>query len=260
MHVYKTFDAQGRNGEWMISKVKTGNGEIPKIVTPNIYEIVGQKRQIGLGRGLASDRYFLSNDKKSIKEILVRKASPFTVEEVQRETSKRGLKGQLTQETIVRGASKKYALVTTHRNPSLETPSGKYKEFFEKGLDLPALQTRFGLYNKNFQMSGPDITENVHVQVRNFEAIFSIKCGSLVWDGKPLKDTFVLELHYKGSEDTHASRLPLDGFGSALCYDYAGVAQSLAQAFVAMRGWTMNDHLNSWPQFQAIVSRTPGKE
>lgn len=116
---------------------------------------------------------------------------------------------------------------------------------------------RFGLYNKNFQMASQEMLEEKLEEVRGQTSSFKIVAGPLKWGGNILKDTYVLEVHYKNSEDAHSQRLPLNGFNSMLCYDYADKAMELANQFCGEQGLVVNNHLNSWPEYQAVVSRKP---
>jgi hypothetical protein len=108
-------------------------------------------------------------------------------------------------------------------------------------------------------MSSPQMTGEKVVGVRNFPAEFKITAGPLVWDGQPLKETFVLEIHYQDSERVHSSRLPLNGFNSFLCFDYAEKSHELAEQFCEENGLMLCEHLNSWPQYQSVVQVDFGK-
>ncbi len=91
----------------------------------------------------------------------------------------------------------------------------------------------------------------------NQKSRFDILAGPLVFQGDLLKDTYVLEIDYSASEKAHKARLGETFiFGSHLYVDYAEVAHDLASKFCEENGFTINNHLNSWPIFQAVISRT----
>ena len=117
------------------------------------------------------------------------------------------------------------------------------------------MTNRMGLYNENFKMTSQEILEEKVEKIRRENARFKIIAGPLVFDGRALEKTYVLEVHYKDSEDAHTSKLPLGGFGSALCYDYMETATKLAEEFCKEKGFVINTHLNSWPIYQAVVSK-----
>jgi hypothetical protein len=114
---------------------------------------------------------------------------------------------------------------------------------------------RIGLYNKNFQMTSEEMLEQKVCDVNGKPAIFKIVAGPLKWDGKPLTQTYVLEIHYRGSEEAHRRELPLEGFSSHLYADYAEQAHKLAQEFCEQHDLVINTPLNSWPEYQAVVSK-----
>ena len=39
--------------------------------------------------------------------------------------------------------------------------------------------------------------------------------------------------------------------------DYAQRVNELALEYIQQQGWTLDDHINSWPEFQAIVTIKP---
>lgn len=124
----------------------------------------------------------------------------------------------------------------------------------------PIQNMRIGLYNKNFKMTEPTFFKTETCNIRRFQAIFDITAGPLFFGGQVLKETFVLEIRYKDSADAHARTLPLNGWNSQLIYDYGEKVHELALKFIKEQGWILNNHLNSWPEFQAIVSKDPSKK
>ena len=96
---------------------------------------------------------------------------------------------------------------------------------------------------------------DISCKVRDQDALFKTALGPLILRGTPLKETYVLEIHYEDSERAHAQTLPFEGFGSQICFDYAEVAHELAFQLCEEKNLVMSNHLNSWPEFQAIVSR-----
>ena len=104
-------------------------------------------------------------------------------------------------------------------------------------------------------MASQEMLEEKLVKIRGQTSKFKVVAGPLNWQGESLKDTYVLEVHYKKSEKAHAQTLPFNGWNSQLCYDYADKAMELANQFCEEQGLTVNNHLNSWPEYQAVVSR-----
>jgi hypothetical protein len=116
-----------------------------------------------------------------------------------------------------------------------------------------------GLYNENFQMNSQEILEEKTEEVAGRASDFKIMAGPMKLSGDVYKNTYVLEIHYKDSKDDHAKTLPLNGFNSQLCLDYAEKANRLAEDFCEENGFVINNYLNLWPEFQAIVSKLEKK-
>lgn len=114
---------------------------------------------------------------------------------------------------------------------------------------------RIGFYDKAIQMTSPEMLEEKLEEVRGQNSRFNVVAGPLNFNGSPLIDTYVLEVHYKESEDAHKEKLPLNGFGSMLYCDYANKAMELANQFCERHGFMVSNHLNSWPEYQAVISR-----
>jgi len=116
------------------------------------------------------------------------------------------------------------------------------------------MKMKVGLYNKNFQMSNKEISIEERCKVRDNNSIFKITAGPLIFNGEQLKNTYVLEVNFRESEDVHRRSLILEGFNSQLCGDYAETAHKIASDFCKKQGFTINNHLNSWPEYQAVVT------
>lgn len=117
------------------------------------------------------------------------------------------------------------------------------------------METRIGLYNENFKMSRPEIQKTEKTLIRDRESFFYLSAGPLIFQGNPLKETYVLEIDYSASEKVHRNRLGPLSFGSHLGTDYAEKANDLALKFCKDNSFILNNHINSWPKFQAIVSK-----
>ena len=120
---------------------------------------------------------------------------------------------------------------------------------------------KVGLYNEKFKMSEPEFSETKTAEVRDREASFEITAGPLVWENEPLEETYVLEIHF--SDDGHSKDLPLKETESHLYADYADYAEKaheLATEFCSQNGFQINTHINSWPEFQAIISKPRNPE
>jgi hypothetical protein len=114
---------------------------------------------------------------------------------------------------------------------------------------------RVGMYNDAFKMASKEMLEERTVKVRGRDAKFSLIAGPLIWMDKTLKDTFVLDIDYEASYESHDRILPLGGWGSCLCLSYGEKAHELAREFCEKNNLMINAHLNSWPKYQAVVSR-----
>lgn len=114
---------------------------------------------------------------------------------------------------------------------------------------------KIGMQNEKLQMSEPKKSEEFHRTVDDFCAIFMVACGPLIFDGTLCNNTFFLEITYKEAEDTHRKLLGARSFGSHLCIDYAEEAHKVADEYCKKNDFILNEHLNSWPVFQAVVSK-----
>jgi hypothetical protein len=112
-----------------------------------------------------------------------------------------------------------------------------------------------GCYNEGFQMASKEINKKTERIIRNFPAVFKIVAGPLTFEGITHKNTYVLEIHYKESEDAHCKTLPLNGWASEIYIDYVEESHKIATEFMEQNDFTLEDHVNSWPQFQAIISK-----
>lgn len=121
------------------------------------------------------------------------------------------------------------------------------------------MELKVGLYNKNFQMASKEIVGERTCDVRGNNARFQIVAGPLIWDGSPLSKTYVLEIRYEDSEKNHREKLDktpgVSSFSQHLCPDYAEQAHRLAEEFCKEHDLLLNNHLNSWPVYQAVVSK-----
>ena len=118
---------------------------------------------------------------------------------------------------------------------------------------------KFGLYNEKFKMASSEILEAKVEDVKGNSLLFQIIAGPLKWGEETMEDTYVLEVHYILSESKHTKELPLNGFGSMLCYDYADKAEELADKFCKEHNFILCNHLNSWPEYQAVVQKLHGE-
>jgi len=114
---------------------------------------------------------------------------------------------------------------------------------------------RMGLYNPNFQMSEPEILEERLGEVRGKKAPFIITAGPLKLKDITYEDTYVLEIRSSGAQKLHSRVLGPCSFGSHLFLDYAMQAHELAMKFCEENGFEFSTHLNSWPEFQAVIFR-----
>jgi hypothetical protein len=118
---------------------------------------------------------------------------------------------------------------------------------------------KVGLYNDKFKMSSGEMLEERTEKVRGRDANFAIIAGPLVLGGQTMKDTYLLDIDYEASYSSHRNSLPWQGFGQCLFYDYGEKANELAKDFCNKNNLILNNHLNSWPKYQAVVSRKGGK-
>lgn len=123
------------------------------------------------------------------------------------------------------------------------------------------MDIRVGLYNEHIKMDRREISEEKFEEVRGSRTSkFNIYAGPLVINDHILNETYVLEIDYRQSEKSTRGELGMDSFGSHLFHDYAEKANNLAQKFCEEQGFEIHRHINSWPQFQAIVVKQEQKE
>lgn len=122
------------------------------------------------------------------------------------------------------------------------------------------MEIRIGLYNKAFQMASKKILEEKTCDIRGYKAVFNLVAGPLVSGAHTLEDTYILEINYEDSEKEHRKKLPLGGWNSHLCPDYAKEANELASKFLEEKGFSLVNHFNSWPEFQALIAKNPKKK
>jgi len=112
-------------------------------------------------------------------------------------------------------------------------------------------------FKSNFKMAFCAEKEHVRAKVSGKEAWFHVKLGPLEMGGETYKKTFVLEIAYEASYNSHRASLGARSFGSMLCIDYAEAANKIANDFCNKRGLVANNLISSWPAFQAVVSAQP---
>lgn len=117
------------------------------------------------------------------------------------------------------------------------------------------MKYKIGLYKKNIGMFSKEILEEKVLNIEGHDSKFEITSGQLILNGCPLKKTYLLEIHYKNSQDEHSKTLPLNGWNRQLSYDYMGKAHTIAKQFCEENNMIINHHINSWPEYQAIVSK-----
>ncbi len=122
-------------------------------------------------------------------------------------------------------------------------------------MTLTEKVNKIGLYNTDFKMQSEDILEKKIETIRGQESKFEIIAGRMTFNNYKYNKTFVLEVHYRDSEEAHSRKLPLNGFNSGICFDYMEKATELAEKFCEEHNFVFNTHLNSWPIYQAIISK-----
>ena len=113
------------------------------------------------------------------------------------------------------------------------------------------LVVKIGPPNQYCQMSSRQIDKEIIAKVRRQDARFNIRVGPLENNGQAMLNTFVLEIHYEDSYNAHVA----SGFGSSLYHDYALATHTIAEEFCRDNDYTMCNHLNSYPRYQAIIER-----
>ncbi len=72
-----------------------------------------------------------------------------------------------------------------------------------------------------------------------------------------------MEIRYSSAEQRHRAKLadshPLGSFGSHLYADMSDGAHQVAARFMAENGFRLSNHINSWPEFQAIIVKEPAE-
>ncbi|MFC1697246.1 hypothetical protein ACFL1H_02865 [Nanoarchaeota archaeon] len=112
---------------------------------------------------------------------------------------------------------------------------------------------RVGLYNEHFQMADKELEERIIAEMGRGNSAFNLEMGPMLWDGKLLGDTYLLEIHYYNSYKAHSNELGPMSFGAHLYADYAEKVHELAEKYCEENYLEFSHHLNSFPEFQAIV-------
>lgn len=105
------------------------------------------------------------------------------------------------------------------------------------------LTIKLGECNENFQMHEEEYQLTTTTKMRNGDVTFAITAGPLFYQGELLLNTYVLKIFVK--DPSEYQRPQVD--------EHAGVLHSIAFAFCEQYNFTINNHLNSFPVFQAIV-------
>ncbi len=111
-----------------------------------------------------------------------------------------------------------------------------------------------GCYNDNFSIAEVVEEVRVPVTVRSRDSTMVLKYGLMRFNGHDSERTMVVVIDYKNEERAHADSLPLGGFNSQICYDYADEATRVAKEFCSEKGWQINREVNHWPILQFIVT------
>ncbi len=97
-----------------------------------------------------------------------------------------------------------------------------------------------------------EVLEDQLTLVNLREAMFTIMAGPSKTD----KKTYVLEIHYRESEQVHRRMSwPFVDWNRHLYLDFAEEAHYLALEFCKEQGFTIEQHLNSWPEYQALIEK-----
>jgi len=123
----------------------------------------------------------------------------------------------------------------------------------EQSTNTPQLETMMGFHNEHFKIGKETFSKIEQHSVNGFNATFKIKAGPLEWQDTVMKTTYMIHITYQESEEQHRKTLDLNGFDSFLANDYADKANEIALKLINEKGWKLHNHLNSWPDFQAIV-------
>ncbi|GEM_PF-6868957 len=107
-------------------------------------------------------------------------------------------------------------------------------------------------YN-DYLLSGQDIEilEDRIVPVNGRDAAFALIAGPTHFN----KNNYILEIHYREAEEAHRRSLPGEGWGKSLYRDFAEQAHQIASAFCQENNFVIKSHLNSWPEYQAIIRK-----
>ena len=105
-------------------------------------------------------------------------------------------------------------------------------------------------------MANIEIEEEKIIRIGNKDTTFKIIAGPLIFQGEELNETYVVEIDYQDSLKEHRKQLPANGFNSQISLDYAEHANELAEEFCQANGFAINNHLNSFPEYQAVVSKS----
>lgn len=120
--------------------------------------------------------------------------------------------------------------------------------------------------SQKMRMTEPTYTETHTVEVMRIKNLkFNLTAGPIdqgsewnsgkkvIEDGEDAAPWFVLQIEYAGADKQLKDSLPLSGWSSNSSSELARAANKIAQEFCDKNGFSAIAHINSWPDFKALI-------
>jgi chaperonin cofactor prefoldin len=140
---------------------------------------------------------------------------------------------ELVQELKKTKNSDEYSILALHESFSKS----------DQKNDDDDLTARLGTYDSSYKIAEEEISKEYKRAVKGSDDTFRVVVGPLHWNDTTFENTYMIEINYRD----------LGGRIYDFYKDYARQVNKLAQDFCEEHGFEINKHINSWPEFQAVV-------
>jgi hypothetical protein len=113
--------------------------------------------------------------------------------------------------------------------------------------------TRIALDTKEWVSAKSIFTQKYYGKVMNHDSTFHLSIKPMLFGGKLLRKTFILNIDSTESENVLCSQLPLGGFASYSFTDYAAAGDHIATQFCKLNGLGISAKQSHWPLLQYVV-------
>ena len=140
-------------------------------------------------------------------------------------------------------------MIATQFNPALDQiQTNNY-------LDNKPNSITIGCNNESLASPDKILSTTYSGKIKNHDTKFNLSISAFNLCGRVFKETFMLEIEARESEEKHKSSLPLGGFGQHLHEDYAIAFDHIAKQFCDINGLIVNKEMSHWPILQYVVSK-----